>query len=234
MQLGISGKTVTLAKALDLANHEWTSIGWNGAFSGIFDGGGYEISNLTISTIANGGGLFGRVSYGTLKNVRLTGVNMSGVRESGSLVYAVDDSNITNCSAIGSITGSGCGGLIGSVYGGFGFSTVAKSSANVNVTGGSSAGFIGIVSVSDEDVVRVTVINCHASGKVTGSSSAGFISLIVPPDQYYYPGYLRVMITGNTYDKRGTGQAYGIGADPRGRYTGTPIYNPSNNGATPK
>ena len=86
-----AGKTIVLGAHLDLNNHEWTPIGsvtQEHGFMGNFDGNGYTIRNLKITSItpdANGyvyAGLFG-VTEGTdannenyIKNLTIENVNI--------------------------------------------------------------------------------------------------------------------------------------------------------------
>ena len=93
----------------------FTAIGTEmNPFSGNFDGSGKTISNLTISGGDNQG-LFGKVNGSTIKNLNLTGVNVTGKNNVGSLVgYAAGNSQILNCFAQGDIKGSeNVGGLVG-------------------------------------------------------------------------------------------------------------------------
>ena len=62
-----------LSGNIDLGNAEWDPIGtFEVPFEGLFDGGGYTISNFTITSYKNEGviGLFGHVR-GTIKNLKI-------------------------------------------------------------------------------------------------------------------------------------------------------------------
>ncbi|PZX20821.1 hypothetical protein LX69_00246, partial [Breznakibacter xylanolyticus] len=65
----------------------WVSIGnSNNSFSGIYDGGGYSISGLTINRPdENNMGLFGR-SSGKIANLQILNANVKGNEETGALV----------------------------------------------------------------------------------------------------------------------------------------------------
>ena len=72
-----SGKTITLANNIDLAGSEWYPIAVVD-FQGVFDGGGYTISNMELFSSAPGVGLFGFLgSNGIIKNVNLTSVDIT-------------------------------------------------------------------------------------------------------------------------------------------------------------
>ena len=67
-----------LVADIDLSTIEWTPIGSEATpFTGVLDGNGYKIKNLTITTtVSNITGLFG-VSSGTIKNIILEDVNIN-------------------------------------------------------------------------------------------------------------------------------------------------------------
>jgi rhodanese-related sulfurtransferase len=69
-----SGQTITLTRDIDLAGTDWATAGY---FEGVFDGGGYTISNMRIESSGAGIGLFGTLLYGgTVKNVTLRDVEI--------------------------------------------------------------------------------------------------------------------------------------------------------------
>ena len=117
-KLSFSGKTITLANAIDLSTHEWVPIGTQTRpFDGTFDGGNYEISGMSITvsernTIA---GLFGYVGASTIQNVVIQHGQIAGtVTASSDLVINlgglaganVDQTNVTieNCTIDTAIT----------------------------------------------------------------------------------------------------------------------------------
>ena len=120
----LSGKTFRLISDISMptvadgeSNH--TAIGNTYTnFAGTFDGAGYTIDNLKISSSADNQGLFGTVSYGTVKNVRLTNAEISGISNVGGVVgVAMYDSKIKNCAHSGSVSTSmkNVGGIVGSL-----------------------------------------------------------------------------------------------------------------------
>lgn len=75
-----------LGKDIDLSGKTWEIIGSEGnPFTGELNGNGKKIKNLTINKDVNNVGLFG-YSTGSLKNVKLENVNVTGKDNVGGLV----------------------------------------------------------------------------------------------------------------------------------------------------
>lgn len=132
-----NGVTFYLQNDLDLAGHEWISIGWGGnsgawCFSGIFDGQGHSIYNLysheSGSSYPNrNSGLFGTLYEGEINNLGVMNANITRAADDscmasvGILADEIYASTITNCWTSGTVTGSEqfektIGGLVGSSY----------------------------------------------------------------------------------------------------------------------
>jgi hypothetical protein len=148
---------------------DFTPIGKSGnRFLGSYDGGGFTISNLTITNSAEYRGLFGQTYGATLKNVKLVGVAMTGgFSHAGALVGgATSNTTISGCSASGvvastSASGSNIGGLVGWLSS----SGVSASSAAVDVSssvGGTSVG--GLVGQCNGGTIETS----SSSGNVSG------------------------------------------------------------------
>lgn len=168
-----AGQTVKLAQNIDLSGERWTPIGstWANGFVGTFDGNGNTISNLTVDHVENSG-LFGNVTGdGTVKNVQLSDVTVTGNSKAGALV-ANAYGTITNCHVDGgSVTSTvvdgdnanNVGGLIG-YLGEQSNSAVTESSVkNLNVMAYRDlGGLVGTAqtgtSVTDNMVYNVKVI----------------------------------------------------------------------------
>lgn len=90
-----AGYTVKLTSDVDLKNETWTPIGQTNIFKGIFDGGNNTISNLIVSGDNTNVGLFGNVN-GTIKNVKLLNIQISGSHYAGGIVGYIYGS-IENC-----------------------------------------------------------------------------------------------------------------------------------------
>jgi hypothetical protein len=80
------------------------------AFTGVFDGNGHIINNLTINTSGAGNdylGLFGHVDGGEIKNLRLSNVSIISGDDSiyvGGLAGFNQNGNINNCYSTGTVT----------------------------------------------------------------------------------------------------------------------------------
>jgi hypothetical protein len=158
------------------------------AFTGTFDGNGYTISNL-------GHALFNNLNGGTVKNVILDAVSVSG-NENGNAgaicAEATGDSRIFNCGVLAtgstantdddgytyltscSSTVSGTnyvGGIVGLLDGS---SRVINCFSYANVSGGSYVG--GIVGYNNvattANNLKTMVMNCMFYGEVSGGSIA--------------------------------------------------------------
>jgi len=154
-------KTINLEASLDfLSAHLWTPIGTSTTpFDGTFNGGNNSISGITIdnSTI-NYQGLFG-VNAGTVKNVNAVSASIVGSSNNG-IIAGMNNGNIVNCSASGTISGTGSitGGIVGSNYG-----SVTTSYNTGTVTGTNNVG--GIVGSNSNSGSVTTSYN---TGTVTG------------------------------------------------------------------
>lgn len=165
-----SGKTITLAKDLDLSAHEWVSIGYFDAtnskyysFKGIFDGGNYSISGMTINkTGANVLGLFGTIDNGAIiRNVILTSGSVTGNASVGGIVGEIQNSacQIINCHVLPGVTISGnrqVGGIAGEQYG-----TISGCSSGASANAEDSCGgLIGFLNKSGS----TSLANCFYYG----------------------------------------------------------------------
>ena len=154
----------TLTADIDLTGKEWTPIGDNdNRYTGTFDGGNYTITGLTVNQEGtNYVGLIGFIgSDGTVKNVKLENVNITGSYYVGGVV-GYNSGSVTACTSSGSVSGSYyVGGVVG---GNFGSVTACTSS-------GSVSGSIYVGGVVGDNYGTVTA--CTASGSVEGRSNVG-------------------------------------------------------------
>lgn len=151
------------------------------AFAGTFDGAGFEISDLTISSsVESRMGLFGYVSgngssgspatTGIVSNVTFSGTVTGTVSGGyvGGLVGWLQKGSLSASSFDGTVTGSNSagaktGGLVGWLYA---YATVAESQASGTVsTGGEIGGLVGRATSS------VSVTRSHADVTVSGGMS---------------------------------------------------------------
>ena len=183
-----SGTYFQLTSDLTL-DGEWTPIG-NGSrsgssytgnsFSGVFDGTGYTISGLTITSGSGKQaiGLFGVVDGGTVMNLVLEDVSISTSADTaGSAVgMAVSSTLVQNIQTSGILSATdGLGGIVGRMT----ISGTIKDCINTaSITAiGTSGGGAGIVGKAyyTETGKTMTVDNCINTGTVTGPYLAGGI-----------------------------------------------------------
>ncbi|MCK9202654.1 MAG: hypothetical protein M0P42_16140, partial [Gallionella sp.] len=132
-------------------------------FTGQFDGLGHTISNLYINRPTETNvGLFGYANGASIRNVALTGANITGLNDVGGLVGQIYGT-ISNSSASGIVKGSyGVGGLAG-----YNSGTISDSFAAGTVSGISNVGGLAGYSYG-------TIGNSYvSSGSVTGTSYVG-------------------------------------------------------------
>ena len=128
---------------IDVSGDYFTPLGSvSDEFYGTFDGDGFTISNLTINSPASSYlGLFG-VNSGTIENLTLENVDITGNENIGGLVGSNNEGTIENVSVENvTITGTdNVGGVVGSNSG-----TIENVSVeNVTITGSNNiGGFIG-------------------------------------------------------------------------------------------
>ena len=149
----------------------------NNPFTGTFDGNGFTISNLYISsTSVTWPGLFGRIEGGSVRNLVLVNAYVKGaagsrVLSGGGLVGWNNNGNIQNCSVTGAVAVTGensinIGGLVG-----YNDGTIQNcyATVTVSVTGESSINAGGLVGYNNSR----NITNCYATGavSVTGSGS---------------------------------------------------------------
>ena len=256
------GSEFVLGGNIDLSDYSsgngWTAIGTSShKFASSFDGNGYKISNLKISSTQNSKGLFSHLSNGTIQNVSLENVDISGGSSLGALVGEVDGGSINNCNASGSVIGTGAnvGGLIGIIFsssanlqncytnvdtkgsGSLGglvgvasSGTIKKCFATGNVTGSSSQ-VGGLVGIADSNV---NIENCYATGKISGTNNVGGL---VGSGKNIADSYATGKVTGSGENVGGlAGQADEITSSyakgdviNSGRYTGGLVGNLNNN-----
>ncbi|MHC4125852.1 MAG: GLUG motif-containing protein, partial [Planctomycetota bacterium] len=149
---------------------DWFFHGTN--FTGVFNGAGFKVTNLTIDTAGAGNnylGMFGYIGSGgrvnnlTAEDVNITGGN--GSRYLGGLVGA-NDGTIRNCYAIGSVTGRNESGGLGGLAGG-NSGTIRNCYATGSVTGDEYLG--GLVGYT----CNGTISNCFSTSQVTGDEYLG-------------------------------------------------------------
>ena len=165
-------------------------------FNGTFDGQGYKIHDLFINRPDEiFVGLFGVAFNGTIKNLGMVNVTVTGNGYVGCLVGDDLYGTVANCYSIGNVTSSeSCsGGLIGAIGSGMDGGAVTNSYAWGTVVGTSNVGgLIGFDAGGD-------VSNCYSNANVTGGSGVGgllgFLGIAVkwdgaPVSNCYSTGYV--------------------------------------------
>ncbi|MCD8239477.1 MAG: hypothetical protein LUC92_09110 [Clostridiales bacterium] len=179
-----SGNTTingTVTADIDLSGIDWTPIGTSAnPYFGTFDGGGYTISNMTLTTSSDYGGLFGCVGNssqgGTVKNFTVSGdITLNGDCSyiGGAVGYGaktaleniISEVNISNTDG----TQSNVGGVVGNSNLSGSYVSKCIYNGTISLSGGSAVG--GIVGA----VAGSAYINyCYNLGTVEISNSAAY------------------------------------------------------------
>jgi hypothetical protein len=171
------GQVFTTAVIASDMNNKNRCVFDGNVFTGVFDGAGHKIYNLTLinpyRAVNDYLGLFGDVNGGQIKNLGLQNVSITGGYDSnylGALVGYNEANLISNCYSTGLITNASCiGGLVGYHHAG----DIRNSYSTCSVTGGGimKGSFIGgLVGYSDTNNL---VSSCYATGDVNGWSNLG-------------------------------------------------------------
>ncbi|MCL2462337.1 MAG: hypothetical protein FWF44_06685, partial [Defluviitaleaceae bacterium] len=174
----------------DFMDGFWMPIGGETeAFTGTLDGQGHEIKNLTIS--GDGyqyAGLFGCTALGSsIKNIRLTDVNIGGDADSTAAVYAggiagYSGGDISGCSVSGTIAvktenqgpdnHAVAGGICGAAYSGSitnSYSAAAVSAAGIDSAGQNSiAAYAGGICGENDGAV---ISDSYNTGSISADTS---------------------------------------------------------------
>ena len=192
------GKYFKQTADIDLNNEtNWTPIGKEyNHFKGIFDGGGYKITKLSITSSNGKIGLFGFVSNATIQNCNVTG-EIEGNKFVGGIVgNAGKNTHILNCSFQGNVRGKldYVGGIVGDTSSGCEVSGcfVTGKVEGLQRVGGIAGQGIGIIrncyALADvtarTDIAggiagmtyNLTIENCYYGGDVLAKNYAGGIA----------------------------------------------------------
>jgi len=179
---------------IDMSGQTFTPIGSSTNFTGVYDGGGYTISNLKIDNpSANYQGLFGYMgSNAIVKNVGIVNCDIAASSYVGGVVGSNASGTVENCYATGNVTAPvAVGGVVGGNTGG----RVQNCYSTCTVTATGYAGGVagsnvencyatGNVSCSENDVGGVvgnnasTVKNCYSTCNVSGYISTDTAGLV--------------------------------------------------------
>ncbi|WP_145751707.1 MBG domain-containing protein [Nitrospirillum amazonense] len=141
------GLATPLANAADIWGGGFMPIP---TFSGELSGQGHTISGLTLTGSANNRGLFSQTSGGSLANLTLTNVSVSGGNNVGALVGAASGTAISNITVSGTVSGaSQVGGIAGSATAGS--IRFAGMSGTISATADSIGGVVGFTNGAISD-----------------------------------------------------------------------------------
>jgi hypothetical protein len=143
----------------------WQPIGiWPNAFTGSFDGQGFEIRDLFIDRpVEDHVGLFSFVETGAvIVGVAVVDTDVTGNEYVGGLVGHIHDGSLSNCHSTGSVVGdTHVGGLAGESGG-----TVSNTYSTASVSGINEVG--GLIGQN-----HGTVSSSYSTGMVTGDEYVG-------------------------------------------------------------
>jgi hypothetical protein len=155
IDINLTGRTYTAAPI---------APGGGTTFTGTFNGNSHSVSSLTIDgTYCLG--LFGRINNGSVTNLGMENVNISGTDYYiGGFCGYNSYGTITNCYSIGSVAGNeSVGGLCGGNYNG----NITNCYSTGSVTGsGDSSYCIGGLCGGN---YKGNITNCYSTGPATGS-----------------------------------------------------------------
>ncbi len=171
------GKYFRQTEDFDLGGNKWAPIGSsNHPFKGHFDGDNHEIFRLNADiNLAMYGGLFGYISSGSVKNVKVrSGLVKSSNACVGGIVGELNGSQMENCTASVNVSGrESVGGLVGRLSSGSNVSDCHFLSGEITGAVNNIGGIVGKVTCGNNASVRSVVNRCSVNASVTGSSDVG-------------------------------------------------------------
>jgi hypothetical protein len=173
----VSGKYTRLMRDIDLAGTSYTQAviapdtstnqGFQGiAYSGIFDGNGHTISNLTVTASSKDYvGLFGTIgSGGQVKNLGVINVAILGHDYVSGLV-GINSGTMISCHIRGTVSGAlTIGGLVGGNHGTISSCSSSGLVSNTNM-------FVG--GLCGQNFITGVIIGSCSASDVTGETDAG-------------------------------------------------------------
>ncbi|MCL2817391.1 MAG: hypothetical protein FWD39_03255 [Clostridiales bacterium] len=136
-------------------------------FKGVFEGNNKTISGLLIEdNKLVFAGLFGYISGGTVKNLRIENAKVIGINYVGGVAGAVRDGRLENCFFAGTVSGANyVGGVTGAVWDGR-LENCSFAGA-VSGAGNYVGGVVGTI------IDKTHVEKCYATGTVKGKDYVG-------------------------------------------------------------
>lgn len=171
------GKYFRQTEDFDLGGNKWTPIGsGNHPFKGHFDGDNHEIFRLNADiNLAMYGGLFGYISSGSVKNVKVrSGLVKSSNACVGGIVGELNGSQMENCTASVNVSGrESVGGLVGRLSSGSNVSDCHFLSGEITGAVNNIGGIVGKVTCGNNASARSVVKRCSVNASVTGNRDVG-------------------------------------------------------------
>jgi len=142
---------------------------YDSAFTGVFDGNGYTISNLTIVGV-DYVGLFRKLGDGAeIKNMGIVDANIMGDSPVGSFVGYNNGGNIFNSFSTGTVSGErDVGGLVG-----HNMSGSITACHNTGIVSGTRKGVGDIGGLVGENSYEGNIISSYSTGDVSGDQTVG-------------------------------------------------------------
>lgn len=155
---------------IDLSAYtDWVPIGTSASsFSGVYDGGGFKIQNLNITTSKRGNGLFGYF-IGQILGVNVVGGSIVGSDYCSTLGYDSSSNVVKNCSSQGLLL-TFSGSSAGLIYKDYGSVEDCFNTSNVALINSASS-FAGVTTT---DAIR-----CYNTGNITINSSGSFSGVTI-------------------------------------------------------
>ena len=169
--------TAVIARDINNSGCDFDGI----AFTGVFDGAGHKIANLTISTYGVGNdylGLFGCISRGKVKNLRLENIRIKGGVSSyyvGGLAGCNSRSDIDNCSSTGTVACGNNSDSVGGLLGDNCYGSVIKSCSTCDVRSGAYSSNLGGLAGANAGIIK----ECRSEGIVTGGNTSIWLGGLV-------------------------------------------------------
>jgi len=164
----------------------YTSASGLAVFRGNFDGAGKTITGLVINRPEEGyNGLFGRITEGTVKNMGLKDVHITGLSYNGGIAGSISCGVVTGCFVSGTIAGGNAsnaeyhGGIAGRISGGTISNCYTAGAFSGQYTVGGIAGEInyGVTYDAEYNMTNhgTTLANCYSTAAISAYNTAGGI-----------------------------------------------------------
>lgn len=215
------GKYFRQTEDFDLGGNKWAPIGsGNHPFKGHFDGDNHGIFRLNADiNLAMYGGLFGYISSGSVKNVKVrSGLVKSSNACVGGIVGELNGSQMENCTASVNVSGrESVGGLVGRLSSGSNVSDCHFLSGEITGAVNNIGGIVGKVTCGNNASARSVVNRCSVNASVTGFRDVGGLCGWSVDGDHMFSGCTMKGSVTVTYEKGG-GLAGHIGS--KGEFVG--------------